>query len=456
MADSFSGIIAFAFMSTLLLLGTGLRAKIPFIRNSMVPASLISGVIGFVLISFGLALGHQSSDYIVFTFHFFTLSFMSLCLTKGTKHQQGSSSVVKGGTWLALIWTMSLAVQALVGLGVVLLYNASADVGMNEYLGLLVTHGFTQGPGQALAMGTIWQQNFDIQNAATIGLIYASFGFMAAFFLGMPIARWMIIKRSGSNGIAALGEETLRGYYDNSTNVSAGRQVTHSGNIDTLAFHISILGLAYLLTDLFLTNIQPVVEGSLLFGIRVDIIFSHNLFFLWGLITCIILRAVLDKLGMGHFIDDETQKRITGSSVDFMVIATIMSIQLSILVAYLVPLLLVTVAVTLVTALICFGLAKYLDDYQFERALTSFGFCCGSTGSGLLLLRILDPNFETPVAKELAFFNVAILVFSFHILFAMAPLLPNFSLATIALVYGATIVCVFIALFFLGFLRRQP
>jgi ESS family glutamate:Na+ symporter len=187
----------------------------------------------------------------------------------------------------------------------------------------------------------------------------------------------------------------------------------------------------------------------------VDIIFSHNLFFLWGLIVCIILRAALDKLGMGHFIDDETQKRITGSSVDFMVIATIMSIQLSILATYLVPLLLVTVAVTLVTALICFGLARYLDDYQFERALTSFGFCCGSTGSGLLLLRILDPNFETPVAKELAFFNVAILVFTFHILFAMAPLLPSFSLVTIVLVYGATIACVLIALFFLGMLRNK-
>jgi len=67
-----------------------------------------------------------------------------------------------------------------------------------------------------------------------------------------------------------------------------------------------------------------------------------------------------------------------------------------------------------------------------------FGCCTGSTGSGLLLLRILDPNLSTPIAKELAFFNIAIIVLSFHILAFMAPVLPNFELATIGMVYSAT------------------
>jgi ESS family glutamate:Na+ symporter len=70
--------------------------------------------------------------------------------------------------------------------------------------------------------------------------------------------------------------------------------------------------------------------------------------------------------------------------------------------------------------------------------LTVFGCCTGSTGSGLLLLRILDPDLSTPIAKELAFFNIAILFLGFHILMMMAPILPSYDLVTICAVYLGT------------------
>ena len=73
-----------------------------------------------------------------------------------------------------------------------------------------------------------------------------------------------------------------------------------------------------------------------------------------------------------------------------------------------------------------------------ERGLTSFGCCCGSTGTGILLLRILDPQLSSPVAKELAFFNIAIVFLSFHILGVMAPILPSIPMIWALLVYGLT------------------
>ncbi|MGB1190864.1 MAG: hypothetical protein ACPG4A_11600, partial [Pseudomonadales bacterium] len=86
-----------------------------------------------------------------------------------------------------------------------------------------------------------------------------------------------------------------------------------------------------------------------------------------------------------------------------------------------------------------------------------FGCCCGSTGSGILLLRILDPNLATPVAKELAFFNIAILFLSFHILGIMAPILPSFDLGWIVMVYGATAVIGIVMVTRLGSsLRSEP
>ncbi len=456
MADTFPSIIAFAFLAAMLLAGTALRARVAALRNALVPASLVGGVLGFVLISLGLGLGFDAAVFAPFTFHFFTLSFMSLCLTGAPGSAMGASFISRGGMWLTLVWTISLALQALVGLVVIVGYNGLTGSGINEFLGMIATYGFTMGPGQALTYGSIWSNNFGIADAATVGLIYASFGFVVAFLLGVPIARWAIRKGINENSAASIDDEFLRGYYRPSTNVATGRQVTHSGNVDTLAFHLGILAVAYILTHYWIALMQWLIGDFQPFGVRIGVIFSHNLFFFHGLVVCVIIRALMDRLGLGHFIDNETQKRITGSAVDFMVVGTIMSIEFIVLLEYMVPVLLVTLAVTLVTATLCFGLGRRLGRLGMERSLTIFGCCCGSSGTGLLLLRILDPDFSTPVAKELAFFNVAILFTCFHIILVMSPVLPNFGLATIVLVFGITIAVALAVIWAMGYLRAGP
>jgi ESS family glutamate:Na+ symporter len=447
MAQTFPGVIAFAFLALMLLIGTVLRARIPFLRTNLVPASLIGGLLGFALINTGFGMGHSSADFTAFTFHFFTLSFMSLCLT-GRSKTAVSGKISTGGSWLSVVWTMSLVLQALVGLGIVLMFNAFSGDDLSVFLGILATHGFTQGPGQALAMGSIWASEFDIARAVDFGLIYASVGFIVAFAIGIPIARWAVTKGLNVNRQARIDTEFLTGML-RETNLSCGRQITHPANVDTLAWHLGILGAAYVVTDAYLGLMAPLAAEVTLFGANMGVIFSHNLFFFHGLMVCVAMRAVIDRLGFGHYIDDETQRRITGSAVDLMVAATIMSIQFGLLAAYFLPILLVCAGVSLATASLCFGFGRRLTSLGIERGLTAFGCCCGSTGSGLLLLRILDPDLSTPLARELAFFNIAILFVSAHILMFMAPLLPSFSLTSIVTVYAGTFVLGAIGLFFI-------
>ena len=438
MAATFPGVIAFAFTVSMILAGVILRSRIPFLQNNLVPASLIGGLLGFILVSSGLSLGFNSSDFTPFAFHFFTLSFMSLVLTGSDESSQGNKSVVPGGMWLSIIWVMSLVLQALVGLGVILIFNQASAGELSYLLGMMATHGFTQGPGQALALGNIWENELGIAHAINFGLIYASAGFLMAFLVGVPVARWAIRGGLNFNQSARIDDEFLRGIL--TSNVSSGRQVTHSANVDSLVFHISILGFAYLITDQYLKFVFPYASTVIIGGINIGVFFSHNLFFIHGLINCVIIRALMNKTGYGHFIDNETQRRITGSSVDLMVVATIMSVEFAFLSQFIVPIGLVCIAVTLATAALCFWFGRKLRSFGIERAITVFGCCCGSTGSGLLLLRIIDPDLSTPIAKELAFFNIAILFLSFHILALMAPVLPGFSLMTILLVYVGTFV----------------
>lgn len=374
---------------------------------------------------------------------------MSLVLT-GRESAGETQSIKPGGFWLSIGWMMSLALQAMVGLVVILIYNSVTGGELSYLLGMIVTHGFTQGPGQALAMGSIWEAEFSIDNAISFGLIYASMGFIVSFLVGVPAARFAIRRGLNQNTSARLTEEFLVGMYEKNRRPEGGRQVTHSANVDTLVFHISILGLAYVLTNEYLLFVQGYVHDLVIGGVPLEPIFSHNLFFIHGLIICLIIRAVTDRMGWGDYIDNETQKRITGSSVDLMMVGTVMSIQFALLTTYLVPILLVSLSVALVTAVMCFAFGRFLNTLPAERAVTLFGCCTGSTGSGLLLLRILDPDLSTPVARELAFFNVAIIFLSLHILMLMAPVLPSFEILTVCVVYLGTFVAGAIAWWFLS------
>ena len=433
MAQTFPGILSFAFLAALLVFGTLIRANVRFFQTNLVPASLIGGTLGFGLIALDWAMGFKAADFTAFAFHFFTLSFMSLVLTSRAQPIAGQQPVALGGLWLSLIWVICLVLQALVGLAAISAYNTIASEPLSGFLGLIATHGFTQGPGQALALGDLWTTAYNIQHAVDFGLIYASLGFVAAFAVGVPMARWILKKNLHSGRGGSLDQDFERGLYSGDAAPAAGKLITHSANVDSFAFHIGLLGCAYLITDQYLKLVHPFVAGT-----HFENIFSYNLFFFHGLMICVGLRALLDRFNLGQFVDDETQKRITGSSVDLMVTASLLSINFALLTQFWQPILLVASLVTLVTAALCFTAGLRLKTLGAERGLTIFGCCCGSTGSGILLLRILDPNLASSVAKELAFFNIAILFLSFHILAIMAPILPSIPVIWIILIYLAT------------------
>ena len=433
MAQTFPGILSFAFLAALLVFGTLIRANVRFFQINLVPASLIGGTLGFGLIALDWAMGFKAADFTAFAFHFFTLSFMSLVLTSRAQPIAGQQPVALGGLWLSLIWVICLVLQALVGLAAISAYNTIASEPLSGFLGLIATHGFTQGPGQALALGDLWTTAYNIQHAVDFGLIYASLGFVAAFAVGVPMARWILKKNLHSGRGGSLDQDFERGLYSGDAAPASGKLITHSANVDSFAFHIGLLGCAYLITDQYLKLVHPFVAGT-----NFENIFSYNLFFFHGLMICVGLRALLDRCNLGQFVDDETQKRITGSSVDLMVTASLLSINFALLTQFWQPILLVASLVTLVTAALCFTAGLRLKTLGAERGLTIFGCCCGSTGSGILLLRILDPNLASSVAKELAFFNIAILFLSFHILAIMAPILPSIPVIWIILIYLAT------------------
>ena len=174
MASTFHPVLAFAFVLALMFVGALLRQRFKILQRNLVPASLVGGVIGFFLVSSGLGLGYQSADFTPIAFHAFTLSFMSLVLTS-RNIGDGSKTLAMGGLWMSVIWVISLTLQAIVGLTLIRIYNqTTSDESLSDYLGMIVTHGFTQGPGQAIALGNLWESSYDVSLATDFGLIYVT------------------------------------------------------------------------------------------------------------------------------------------------------------------------------------------------------------------------------------------------------------------------------------------
>jgi ESS family glutamate:Na+ symporter len=96
---------------------------------------------------------------------------------------------------------------------------------------------------------------------------------------------------------------------------------------------------------------------------------------------------------------------------------------------------------------------RKLTELAPERMVAQLGCCTGATANGLLLLRILDPDYTTSVSMELAFFNVAILFTAGVPLFLVAPNVPNMSMLGVMGIYGLYSLVCFGIIWFLG--RRK-
>jgi ESS family glutamate:Na+ symporter len=60
----------------------------------------------------------------------------------------------------------------------------------------------------------------------------------------------------------------------------------------------------------------------------------------------------------------------------------------------------------LVTTAVVVYLGNRLWSYNLERTAAVYGAVTGTVSCGLLLLRIVDPEFKTPVSIEIAIMNV--------------------------------------------------
>jgi ESS family glutamate:Na+ symporter len=441
--------LLFSCLAIMLLAGVFLRAKIRFLQQFLIPSCLIGVILGLVMINLGV-IRLPVENLEVFAYHFFNISFISVGLTRDENRKdtaQPRLGIFRAPLWMALTQSAVFPLQAATGALLVILFGFFG-IKLFPTFGFFAALGFEEGPGQALSIGKVWQ-GFGFEHATTIGLTFAAIGFFFSFFVGVPLVTWGIRKGLSAHGSRKLSHDLLTGIISEpKKRTSAGELTFHSGNLDSLAFHSALVGLVYILTYAFvrfLGFIVPADVASILWGF----------FFIFGLGIAFGTRWVMQRLGISYLIDGGIQRRITGWSVDFLIVSTVMAIKLAIVWQFILPISAISLVSGALTTFMVIYLGKKIPSYSLERTVAIYGTVTGTVASGLLLLRIADPDFRTPVAIDIALMNVfSIPSIGLCLVLINGPLWWNWSIAATMLVFMGLMMLALMLIYLLKFWRN--
>ncbi len=399
-----SFMMAFGWASVMLCIGMFLRAKVPFLQNMLVPSSVIAGILGIIFMNvipgMGVDVGTDAEMFTTIVNHLFTVSFISISLTSAPKAEgNNAKNTAKGTVGLGLVWCLLYALTPVVGFGVVLLIGRGVD--MHEIYGMLVQFAFCQGPGQSAAYGVIFEQ-YGWENAAMVAITFSAIGFIAAFLIGIPLAK-QGIKKGLAKHCGKLDEAILRGYLKKEEQKEQMvKDTTCNSNIETLAFHFAVIGVCYILA----------VGISKIFALIPSFIGTSmsSMMFMNGMFAAYIVKWVMRKLKIDFLLENSLQSKITGWTADYLVVCAFMAVSVSIIRQWLVPIIIVSIIIVAVTFFVCiyFG-PRFGGANDFERTLGLYGTCTGTVPSGVALVRIVDPAFHTSTSIELGACNLVMI-----------------------------------------------
>lgn len=402
---AFEPLLGFGAIGIFLVVGVILRAKVRFFQSFLLPSCLIGGTLGCILLNAGVY-DLSFSLFENFAYHFFNIAFISCGLTRSENHDGApvrGKQVLRGALWMALMKGITWPLQAIIGLGSVLLLSMFGKE-LFPTFGLLLPVGFNEGPGQALSIGKVYAE-FGFEHAVSVGLTFAVTGYLFCFFVGMPLVKRGLSKGTIKYGKKSLPDDFIKGIVPKEKGDSAGRLTLHAENIDNLAFQLGLVGLIYMLTYFFIggiTQLLPPAVGKVLWGF----------FFGIGMIMAIIFRWLLGRVGIIHLVDPGIQRRISGLGIDIMITATLLAINLSLVWQYIVPILLISIPSGILTLLSILYFGRRMGSMPLEHTIVAYGMYTGQMSTGLLLLRMVDPEFKSPMLMELGAFAFVVLPFT--------------------------------------------
>ena len=400
------------------LLGNTLRRKISFVRNSLLPSSVIAGIIIFALKFVPKINVFINSSFMeVLTYHCLGLGFVALTLTSSTKRKDNNKFAVLD---TGITTVNGYLVQGIVGLGGSIVLSLTIFKELFYAAGLLLPMGFGQGTGQALNIGNVFQ-TFGFKDGPSFGLAIAAVGFLVACLVGVIYLN--VLKRKGL--LKVQESRIANNKLDN--NIYASDEAPLNESVDKLTIQLGFILMVYIITFLLILGLSTLSTKYLgNFGVKTikPLLWGFN--FLFGSIIAIAVKKIVERLKvrkiMTHtYINNYMMNRLSGLFFDVMIVAGIAAIDWQNLSGLFIPLVIICTLGGIATFVyIKFIAKKVFKDYEHEFFFSMFGMLTGTASTGMILLREIDPNFETPAADNLVLQQVPAIAFGAPILLLMS------------------------------------
>ena len=419
-----------------MLLANFLRRTIGPLRKSLIPSAVIGGFI-LLLANFlyqkitGYAL-FAKLDMELFTYHCLGLGFIALALKSNDRQNSNTNGKDIFNTGVTVVATY--LIQAVVGLG--LTFGLSYLINNWANSGLLLPMGYGQGPGQAYNWGNIYETSTSypaFENGASFGLTIAAMGFIAASIGG--VIHLQIMKKKGrvKNELFADQAEPIT-----AMQVCEKGEIPLTESLDKLTVQCGLIFLTYMLTfgAMYLLSIGCDALGGFFVNTVKPLIWGFN--FLFGSIMSMLVKTIIRVLKKKGIMKREYRNpfllsRISGTMFDLMVVASIAAINLSAFrhSEFVVPLILLSIAGGVASFFYVRTVSsRIFPDYRDEAFLSLYGMLTGTASTGVILLREIDPNFDTPASDNLIYQQLWAIVFGFPMLLLLG-ISPQSTLLTI-------------------------
>lgn len=413
-----------------LLIANALKRTVKFIRNSLIPTSVLGGLILLIISVIYSSISDVSlfnTEFFggngvfkleIITYHALALGFIATTF-KGGKNQltpQRTKEIFNTGVTTVATYLL----QAVVGLGITIIIALFIN-GFFSAAGVLLPFGYGQGTGQALNYGNIYESDYGFVGGKSFGLTIAALGFLSASIGG--VIHLNILKRKGKYSISSDNATTL-----SENQIQSDNEIPMNGSLDKLTVQIALIIFAYLLTHLAMYGL-----GQLLPNMK-SVIYGFN--FLIGVLMASLMKLVMKFLNKGkvlkrQYTNNFLMDRISNACFDVMVVAGIAAINLELIKEYWWILLLLGVVGLLITYFYVRFTTKVLfKDYEQEQFLVMFGMLTGTASTGIMLLREVDPYFETPASDNMVYQNFPAIVFGFPLML-LATLAPKEPILTL-------------------------
>ena len=439
------------------LLGASLVKKsIKGLKDSLVPTSVLAGFLLLGVSGTYMAFSGESMFRTNFmggdgfgiletiTYHALALGFIASTFEssgeKGSKQRRieiFNTGVTTVSTYL---------VQTLVGLGITIVV-AKVFTDIFPAAGMILPFGYGQGTGQAMNYGTIYENDYGFVGGKSFGLAVATLGFLSASCGGVLYLSWL--KRK--NNIVKKAARTMKTVSNRSTKQD---EIPLYESMDTLGVQFAFIFGAYVITYGIIY-----VLGELLPGMK-SIIYGFN--FLIGVLVATGVKALVGKLEeigylKKHYFNDFLMVRIRNVCYDIMVVAGIAAIRISTMKGYLVLLLVIGIVGAAASFAYNYIVSRILfKEYKDEQLVGMYGMLTGTASTGIVLLRELDPEFETPVSDNMVYQNFPAIIFGLPLMLiaAQAPENP-FGTWLIALAFFTVLNIILFREQILGIFRKK-